>query len=168
MCTIDIVCTCICSVMHTPFTIQSSCTSPVTSLISCHFVYVSPQCTDLAEGKGETGNYYSQIKEVEYDKMEDIAEYKEMDGEGQTRTNPNAQVDEENNAVYMDMRSNTQPQPLQTNQQPSSDEQPQVEVNKGAVVDNPEDQSQTYVNVEQEPEVKMSMTKNPAYMTFHH
>ena len=115
-------------------------------------------------GKGKTGNYYSEIKANEYEKMEDAEEYEVMDGEGETHANPNAQVDGENNEGYMDMSvNNTQPQPLQTNQQPSSDEHPRVEVNEGAVVDEPEDQSQTYVNVEQEPGVKMNMTKNPAY-----
>ena len=124
-------------------------------------MYVSPHCTDLVEGgKGKTGNYYSEMNENEYEEMEDAEEYEVMDGEGETHANPNAQVDE----GYMDMSgNNTQPQPLQTNQRPSSGEQLCVEVNKGAVVDNPEDQSQTYVNVEQEPGVKMSMTKNPAY-----
>ena len=115
-------------------------------------------------GTGKTGNYYSQIKENEYEKMEDAEEYEEMDGEGETHANPNAQVTGENNEGYMDMSgNNTQPQPLQTNQQPSSGEQPCVEVNKGAVVDNPEDQSQTYVNEDEDPVLKMSMTKNPAY-----
>ena len=126
---------------------------------------VFSHCTDLVEGvKGKTGNYYSEIKQNEYEEMEDAEEYEVMDGEGETHANPNAQVNGENNDGYMDMSgNNTQPQPLQTSQQPSSDEHPRVEVNKGAVVDNPEDQSQTYVNVEQEPGVKKSMTKNPAY-----
>ena len=119
---------------------------------------ISPHCTDLVEGgKGKTGNYYSEMKENEYEKMEDAEEYEVVDGEGETHANPNAQVDGENNDGYMDMSgNNAQPQPLLTNQQPSSDGQPCVEVNKGAVVDNSED-------VEQEPVVKMSMTKNPAY-----
>ena len=120
-------------------------------------MYVSPHCTDLVEGgKGKTGNYYSQIKENEYEEMKGAEEYEVMDG-GETHANPNVQVNGENNDGYMDMSgNNTQPQPLQTNQQPSSDGQPCVEVNKEAVVDNSED-------VEQEPVVKMSMTKNPAY-----
>ena len=124
---------------------------------------VFPHCVDLVQGgKGKTGNCYSQIKENEYVEMKGAEEYEVMDGEGETHANPNAQVNGENNDGYMDMSgNNTQPQPLQTNQQPSSDEQPCVEVNKGAVVDNPEDQSQTYVNVEQEQ--RMSMTKNPVY-----
>ena len=152
----------ICLVLH-----NSSCTSPVT--MQPHFMslcmYISPHCTDLVEGgKGKTGNYYSQIKENEYEKMKGAEEYEVMDGEGETHANPNAQVDEENNEGYMDMSgNNTQPRPLQTTQQPSSGGQPHVEINEGAVVDNPEHQSQTYVNVEQEPVVKMSMTKNPAY-----
>ena len=115
-------------------------------------------------GKGKTGNYYSEIKEDEYEEMKGAEEYEVMDGEGETHANPNAQVTGKNNDGYMDMSgNNTQPQPLQTNQQPSLDGQPCVEVNKGAVADDPEDQSQTYVNEDEDPVPRSNMTKNPAY-----
>ena len=136
-------------------------TSPVTSLISC--VNISPHCTDLVQGdKGKTGNYYSEIEEDEYEEMKDAEEYEEMDGEGETR----AQVISENNDRYMHITGgNTQPQPmLLTSKQLSSNQQPYVEVNKGAVVDKPEDQSQ---NVDQDPDTGARMTKSPAYLTFH-
>ena len=150
--------------IYTTFTIPHQSCDHAGSFHNVNIVYISPHCTDLVEGgKGKTGNYYSQIKENEYEKMADAEEYEVMDGEGETHANPNAQVDRENNDGYIDMSGgNTQPQPLQTNQQPSSDEQPCVEVNAGAVVDDPADQSQTYVNVEQEPVVKVSLTKNTA------
>ena len=138
--------------------------SPVLRPASFH-VNTSPHCTDLVQGgKGKTGNYYSEIKEDEYEEMKDAEEYEVVDGEGETHANPNAQVDGGNNEGYMDMSgSKTQPQPLQTNQRPSSDEQPHVEVNKGTVVDDPEDQSQTYVNEDEDPVPRSSMTKSPAY-----
>ena len=126
---------------------------------------VFSHCADLVEGgKGKNGTYYSEIKKDEYEEMKDAEEYEEMDGEGETR----AQVIGENNDRYMHITGgNIQPQPmLLTSQQPSSDEQPHVEVNEGAVVGDPEDQSQ---KVDQDPDTGARMTnlESPAYLTFH-
>ena len=128
---------------------------------------------ELVQGTGKPANYYSEIKDGEYEQVKDaggyekvkeVDEYEVMDG-GETFINPGVQREENDTDKFMEVSGNdilpppvltTQEPPNQTIQQTPSDGE--CEVRTSDV-----DESRTYTNVDPHPSMNVQLTKNPAY-----
>ena len=137
-------------------------------------------CTiELIQGKGVPTNYYSEVKDKEYDQVKDadgyeevkeVEEYEVVDG-GETFINPEVQKEENDPEEYMDMSGNdTLPPPVVTSQEPPnqtiqqtpSDGECEVRTSDGGQTAG---ESNSYVNEDEDPSliVHWPLTKNPAY-----
>ena len=137
---------------------------------------------ELVQGKGSPANYYSEVKDREYEQVKDadgcaevkeVEEYEVMDGdEGETSTKPEVQKNDPEQ--YMDMSGNnplpppvvtSQEPPNQTIQQTPSDEECEVRTSDGGGSRQTADESQSYVNEDEDPSLNVHcpLTKNPAY-----
>ena len=74
---------------------------------------------ELVQGKGAPANYYSEVKDREYEEeVKEVEEYEVMDG-GETFPSPGVQKEENDPEEYKDMRWNdTLPPPVVTSQEP--------------------------------------------------
>ena len=130
---------------------------------------------ELVQGTGKPANYYSEIKDGEYEQVKDadgyeevkeVEEYEVMDG-GETFINPGVQKDLEENdpEEYMDMSGNDSlPPPVVTSQEPPNQTIQQTPSDGECEVRTSDvDESHTYTNVDPDPLVNVQLTKNPAY-----
>ena len=140
--------------------------------------------TELVQGKGPPAavNYYSEIKDREYEQVKDADGYEEvkeveeyevtvMDG-GETFINPGVQKEENDPEQYVNMsENNTLPPPVVTSQEPPnqtiqqtpSDGECEVRTSDGG--GQTADESQSYVNEDEDPSLNVHwpLTKNPEY-----
>ena len=130
---------------------------------------------ELAQGKGAPANYYSEVKDREYEEVKEVRENEVMDGdEEETATNPGVQKDKNNPEEYMAKSGNdTLPPPVVTSQEPPnqtiqqtpSDGECEVRTGDGGGSSQTADESQSYVNEDEDPSLNVHwpLTKNPAF-----
>ena len=130
---------------------------------------------ELVQGKGAPANYYSEIKDGEYEQVKDadgyeevkeVEEYEVMDG-GVTFINPGVQKEENDPEQYMDMSGNertTLPPPVVTSQEPPNQTIQQTPSDGECEVRTSDvDESRMYINADPDPSMDVELTKNPAY-----
>ena len=128
---------------------------------------------ELVQGKGAPANYYSEIKDGEYEQVKDadgyeevkeVEEYEVMNG-GETFINPGVQKEENDPDEYMDMSGNdTLPLPVVTSQEPPNQTIQQTPSDGECEVRTSDvDESCMYINADPDPSMAVELTKNPAY-----
>ena len=126
---------------------------------------------ELVQSKGAPANYYSEVKDGEYEQVKDadgyvevkeVEEYEVMDG-GETFINPGVQKEENDPEQYMDMSGNdTLPPPVVTSQEPPNQTIQQTPSDGECEVRTSDvDESCMYINVDPDP--SMNVQLNPTY-----
>ena len=120
---------------------------------------------ELVQGKGAPANYYSEVKDREYEEeVKKVEEDEVMDG-GETFPSPGVQKEENDPEEYKDMSGNdTLPPPVVTSQElPNQTIQQTPSDGECEVRTSDVDESRTYTNVDPDPSMNVQLTNNPAY-----